>query len=119
MSFVHGAQRTCVATYLVALALQFYAAGLGAFGATTFVPHAMIGYGLVIGALTLATLTAAAGLSRRARLLAVGLVPLTMLQPVLALAPRMSAPAVSALHTVNALLIVFVAAMVARESRPA
>jgi hypothetical protein len=50
---------------------------------------------------------------------AVALVPLSILQPVLALVPRVDVPALSALHTVNALLIVLVAASVARESRPA
>ena len=118
MSIVQLAQRTCIATYLLALTLQFYAAGLAIFGVTSFVPHAMLGYGLVIGALTLATLTAAARLSRRAKMLAFGLVPLTVLQPVLALVPRADAPAIAALHAVNALLIIVVAAMVARESRP-
>jgi hypothetical protein len=119
MSLVQRAQRTCVTTYLAALALQFYAAGLAAFGATTFTAHALLGYGLVIGAITLATLTAAARMPRKLVRRAVALVPLSILQPVLALVPRVDAPALSALHTVNALLIVLVAASVARESRPA
>jgi hypothetical protein len=118
MSLVQRAQRACVTTYLAALAIQFYAAGLAAFGATTFMPHALLGYGLVIGATTLATLTAAARMPRRLVLRAAALVPLSVLQPVLALVPRVDLPALSALHTVNALLIVFVAASVARESRP-
>jgi hypothetical protein len=118
VSLVQRAQRTCVATYLASLALQFYAAGLAAFGATTFTPHALLGYGLVIGAVTLATLTAAAHMPRRLVMRAVALVPLSILQPILALVPRADAPALSAFHTVNALLIVLVAASVARESRP-
>jgi hypothetical protein len=118
MSLVQRAQRTCVTTYLVTIAIQFYAAGLAAFGVTTFMPHALLGYGLVIGAITLASLTAAARLPRRLVMRAAALVPLTILQPVLALVPRVDAPALSALHTVNALLIVLVAASVARESRP-
>ena len=118
MSLVQRAQRTCATTYLAALALQFYAAGLAAFGATTFTAHALLGYGLVIGAVTLATLTAAARMPRRLIRRAVALVPLSILQPILALVPRVDAPALSALHTVNALLIVLVAASVARESRP-
>ena len=118
MSFVQHAQRTCAGTYLVALALQFYAAGLAVFGVTTFVPHALLGYGLVIGAITLASLTTIARLSPRTIRLAVALVPLSILQPLLALLPRVAAPAVSALHLVNALLIVLIAAVIARESRP-
>ena len=119
MSLVHRAQRTCVMTYLAALAIQFYAAGLAVFGVTTFTTHALLGYGLVIGALTLATLTAAARMPRRLIARTAALVPLSILQPILALAPRVDVPALSALHTVNALLIVLVAASVARESRPA
>lgn len=44
-------------------------------------------------------------------------VPLTILQPVLAIAPRPEAPAVAALHAVNALAIVLLAAVVAQRSR--
>src|SRR5688572_18229763 len=118
MSFVHQVQRTCAGTYLAALALQFYAAGLAVFGVTTFVPHALLGYGLVLGAITLATLTSVARLPRQTVLLAMALVPLSILQPLLALLPRVAAPAVSALHLVNALLIALIAAIIARRSRP-
>ena len=119
MSLVQRAQRTCAVTYLAALALQFYAAGLGLFGATSFAPHALLGYGLVIGATTLTGLTLAARLPRSTVMLAATLIPLTLLQPVLALLPRASAPALAALHTVNALAIFSLAALVARRSRPA
>jgi hypothetical protein len=118
MALIQQAQRTCAATYLLALALQFYAAGLGIFGAASFVPHALLGYGLVLGAVTLAALTLLARLPRRTAQLAGALVPLTALQPVLALAPRPDAPAVAALHAVNALAIVALAALVAQRSRP-
>lgn len=118
MSFVQQAQRTCAATYLLALALQFYALGLAVFGVTSFVPHALLGYGLVLGATILATLTAVARLSRTTIRLAVALVPLCILQPMLALLPREHAPIVSALHAVNAMLIVLIAAVVARNSKP-
>ena len=118
MSFVHQAQRTCAGTYLMALVLQFYAVGLAIFGVTTFVPHALLGYGLVIGAVTLATLTLAARLPRRTIGLAAALVPLSILQPLLALVPRESIPALSALHAVNAVVIVLIAAAIARSSRP-
>jgi hypothetical protein len=118
MSIISRVQRTCVVTFMVALTLQFYAAGLAVFGATTFAAHAVLGYGLVIGAATLATLTAAARLPRRAVLMAIAIVVLTVLQPVLALVPRVGAPALSALHTVNALGIVLLAGAIAWESRP-
>ena len=118
MSFVQQAQRTCAGTYLLALALQFYALGLAVFGVTSFVPHALLGYGLVLGAVFLATLTMVARLSRTTIRLATALVPLCIIQPMLALLPREHAPVVSALHAVNAMLIVLIAAVVARNSKP-
>jgi hypothetical protein len=118
MSLPQRLQRTCVKSYLGAIALQFYAAGLGVFGAANFVPHALLGYGLIIGAVTLTVLTVTAGLPRRAVVLAAVLIPLTILQPVLAVALRAPAPAVSALHTLNALVIFGIAAAVARYSAP-
>ncbi|HVE79887.1 MAG TPA: DUF6220 domain-containing protein [Gemmatimonadaceae bacterium] len=109
-------QRTCLVLYLGALALQFYAAGLGLFGAASFVPHALLGYGLILGATILLALTAAARLPRRAVLLAAGVLTLAVLQPVLAIALR-GTPALAALHPVNALLIVAVAARIAASTR--
>jgi hypothetical protein len=52
MSLPYRLQRTCVKSYLGAIALQFYAAGLGVFGATSFMPHTLLGYGLILGAAT-------------------------------------------------------------------
>jgi hypothetical protein len=118
MTLPHRLQRVCVKSYLGALALQFYAAGLGVFGAADFMPHALLGYGLIIGAVTLTVLTVTARLPRRAVLLAAGLIPLTILQPVLALTFRAPAPALSALHALNALVIFTFAAAVARFSSP-
>ena len=118
MSFVQQAQRTCAGTYLLALALQFYALGLAVFGVTTFVPHALLGYGLVLGAVFLATLTAVARLPRTTIRLATALVPLSIMQPLLALLPRERAPVVAALHAVNAMVIVLIASVIARNSRP-
>ncbi len=118
MAFVRKAQRIWAVTYLLLLALQFYAAGLGIFGAASFGPHAALGYGLVVGAVVLTTLTLLARLPRSTVFLASALVPLTILQPVLALAPRPESPAVAALHPVNALAIVILAAVVAQRSRP-
>jgi hypothetical protein len=113
-------QRTCVATYLAAIALQFYAAGLGIFGAASFVPHALLGYGLIVGAITLTVLTLIAGFPRRVVALAATLIGLTILQPVLALGLRPAAPALAALHVLNALAIFALAALVARRTlRPA
>ena len=119
MLIAQRAQRACVVSYIVALALQFYVAGLALFGAASFVPHALLGYGLVVGAVTLTALTLAARFPRRTVILATSLIPLTMLQPVLALVLRESAPALAALHTLNALLIFSLALVVAQRTRPA
>ena len=119
MLLARRAQRACVVSYIVALALQFYVAGLALFGAASFVPHALLGYGLVVGALTLSALTVAAGFPRRTVAIATSLVPLTLLQPVLALVLRPAAPALAALHTLNALLIFSLALAVAQRTRPA
>lgn len=118
MSFVQRAQRACVVSYLAALALQFYVAGLALFGATGFVPHALLGYGLVLGAVTLTVLTVAARFPARTSWMAASLIVLTLLQPVLALALRASAPSLAALHTLNALLIFSLAIFVAQRTRP-
>lgn len=67
---------------------------------------------------TLTVLTITAHLPRRAVALAAALIPLTILQPVFALVLRSPAPALSALHTLNALVIFAVAVAVARHSAP-
>ncbi len=118
MSLVQKAQRACAVSYLFALAIQFYAAGLGLFGATGFGTHALLGYGLIIGAATLTGLTVAARFPWRTVALAASLIPLTVLQPVLALALRVSAPSLAALHILNALLIFTLAMLVARRTKP-
>ena len=117
MLLVQRAHRACAVSYIAALALQFYVAGLALFGAASFVPHALLGYGLVIGAVTLTVLTIAARFPRRTVALAAGLIALTVLQPVLALVLR-PAPALAALHTLNALLIFSLALVVAQRTRP-
>ena len=119
MLLARRAQRACVVSYIVAVALQFYVAGLALFGAASFVPHALLGYGLVVGALTLAALTMAARFPRRTVALALSLIPLTFLQPVLVLVLRASAPPLAALHTLNALLIFALALLIAQRTRPA
>lgn len=119
MLLAQRAHRACVVSYIVALAIQFYVAGLALFGAASFVPHALLGYGLVVGAVTLAALTLAARFPRRIVALAASLIPLTLLQPVLVLLVRPSAPTLAALHTLNALFIFTLAFVIAQRTRPA
>ncbi len=117
MTVVLRLQRTCLGLFLASVALQVYAAGLGLFGATSFVPHATLGYLMVVGALILLVLTVIAKLPRPAIVLAGLVLGLTILQPILILQLRASLPALAALHPFNALLIFALAASIARSTR--
>ena len=109
-------QRTCVFSYLAAIALQVYMMGLALFGVTSVMPHAMWGYLMILGSLLLVVLTLTAKLPRCALLLSVAVLGLTILQPVLVLTLRGSAPAIAALHPLNALAIFVLAVGVARST---
>jgi len=115
MALAHKLQRTCAFLYLAAIALQFYAAGLAVFGVSTFMTHALFGYSMILGASILLTLTLAARLARRIKVLAGLVLLLTVLQPVLALI-RTPIPALAALHPVNALIIFAIAARIASST---
>jgi hypothetical protein len=102
---------------LVGVPLQFYAAGLAVFGASSFRMHSVIGQAMV--PLSLLSLIAAI-LGRRAGArpsLAAALLVLVALQPVLAFAPRASFPAISAVHPVIGLLIGIVAWRVTHSAK--
>lgn len=116
MTLIYKLQRTCVASYLAAVALQIYVMGLALFGVTSFMPHALLGYGMIAGAVILTVLTVTAKLPRRAQLFAAAVLVLTVLQPMLVLTLRGRAPALAALHPVNALVIFALAAVVARST---
>lgn len=90
---------------IAGIVLQFYFAGLAAFGATSFEPHAAAGYALILGSVILAVLAAVGRMGGRVVGQSWALAIFAFLQPTLAFAPRGSAPAVSALHVVNALVL--------------
>jgi hypothetical protein len=117
MSAVLRLQRSCVGLYLASVGLQVYAAGLALFGVTSFVPHAVLGYLMILGAIILFVLTAVARQSRRALVCAALIVGLAVLQPVLVLVLRSSSPAVAALHPLNAILMVTLAMLIARSTQ--
>lgn len=120
MSGVLRLQRTCVGLFLASVGLQVYAAGLALFGVTSFMPHAMFGYLMIIGAVILVVLTALARLPRRALVCAALILALALLQPVLVLVLRSTTPAVAALHPMNALLMLTLAMLITRSTeRPA
>ena len=119
MSVVPTLQRACLGLFLTSIALQVYAAGLGLFGVASFMPHAILGYLMVLGALILLALTALARLPRRAIGLTGVIVVLAILQPVLVLQFRGSLPVVAALHPMNAILMFALAFWIARLNKPA
>ncbi len=110
--------RACAIVFLAAVAAQAYTAGLAVFGVTKFTSHAILGYLTLVGASLLLALTLLARIPRPGRMLAASVLLLTILQPVLALAPRSRAPVLSALHPVNALLIFALAIRMARRATP-
>lgn len=119
MTVIPKLHRACLGLFLGSIALQVYAAGLGLFGVASFMPHAILGYLMVLGALILLVLTALARLPRTAILLAALIVALAVLQPVLVLQFRGSLPFVAALHPLNALLMFGLAFWIARLNKPA
>jgi hypothetical protein len=99
---------------LAGVVLQFLLAGLGIFDAASFVPHFIVGDLLVL--VSLITLIAAL-LSRRARGWSAGLFVALLVQSML---PRIgeSIPAIAALHVLNAVLVMYLAAVVFRGAPP-
>lgn len=116
MASVVRLQRSCLGLYLGAIGLQVYAAGLALFGVTSFMPHAVLGYLMIIGALILVILTAMARLPRRALMCALLILALAILQPILVLILRASSPAIAAMHPLNAVLMIGLAMLILRSS---
>jgi hypothetical protein len=90
---------------LLGIVLQYYFAGLAAFGAASFDAHAAAGYALILGSIILAVMAFIGRLGGRVAGMSVALAVLAFLQPTLAFAPRVRFPAISALHVVNALVL--------------
>jgi hypothetical protein len=98
--------------FLIALVVQFFFAGAGAFGATTdWDLHIVLGYALLIASLVILVL---AVLARRSLVLAVLLFGAMVLQMVLA---RIDADWIASLHAVNALAVMGLAAGLAGHAR--
>lgn len=102
--------------FLAGVIVQVFLAGLGAFKITDWTTHA--GFGWVLGSAPLFVLLPLAfgsGASTRTRWLTVALVVSAALQPELAHA-RSETPVIAALHPVNAMLVFWLAWLVARAS---
>jgi hypothetical protein len=103
---------------VASLLVEFYLAGTALFGVATFQPHRLLGVISGVLILLLAILAPIAVSARRVVGQAVLLALLTVLQ--LALPQlRLAAPAVAALHVVNAALLLGLAAAIARAAASA
>jgi hypothetical protein len=100
--------------YLAGVVVQFFLAGLGTFGATSFDAHRGLGLVLALVTLILLVLAVVGKVPRILIALAIVLLGLSILQMFLA---QVDVEEVAALHVVNALAIVFVAYEIAQRSR--
>lgn len=89
---------------ILAIVAQFYAAGLAIFGATSFVPHALIGWSFLPLASLLVVWSAISKARRPMLRLALVVLVLAAAQPFIIFGLRRW-PAASALHPLVALLI--------------
>jgi hypothetical protein len=100
--------------YLAGVVVQFFLAGLGTFGATSFDAHQAFGLVLALLTLILLVLAVVGKVPRLLIGLAVILLGLNVLQMFLA---QVDVEEIAALHVVNALAIVFVAHEIMQRSR--
>jgi hypothetical protein len=100
--------------YLAGVVVQFFLAGLGTFGATSFDSHQAFGLVLALLTLILLVLAVVGKVPRLLILLSVALLGLNVLQMFLA---QVDVDEIAALHVVNALAIVFVAVEIVQRSR--
>ena len=108
---------TLFARFLIlVIAAQFYAAGLAIFGATSFVPHAIIGWTFIVLSLIL-VLTAMVSRSRRlVAWPASAVLLLAVSQPVIVFGLRQW-PAVAAVHPVIGLVIASLLLVITRRAQ--
>jgi Family of unknown function (DUF6220) len=97
------------------LALQLFFAGLGVFGVTTFLPHMILGTGIVVASLALPMVAWRGHLEATVQRLSWLLAGLMLLQGLLIDLGRV-AHVISALHPVNAMLLVLVTYSLARRA---
>lgn len=111
---VERAHRLIARVLLGGLALQLFFAGLGVFGVTTFLPHAILGTLVVLASWALPLIAWRGHLQPAPVRLSWLLTGLMMLQGLLIDLGRL-VPAIAALHPVNAMLLVLVTYTLARR----
>lgn len=101
--------------FLAGVIFQVFLAGLGVFELAPWTTHRELGWGLGTAPILILVLAIAARPERRTVWLTIALAVAAAIQPELASA-RETAPVVAALHPVNALLVFWLAWLVARGS---
>jgi hypothetical protein len=101
--------------FLAGVITQVFLAGASLFGLTDWTTHRGLGWTLGPAPILLLVLALLARVGRRTVLLTIGLAVATVIQPELALA-RDTDPVVAAFHPVNALVVFWLAWVVARRS---
>jgi len=104
--------------FLVGVLVQVFLAGVGVFELADWTAHAGLGWALGSAPILLVLFALVAGVGRSTVLLTVALMIAAIIQPELA-AARREAPVVAALHPVNALLVFWLAWVVARRATEA
>ncbi len=102
---------------LAAVVVQFYFAGLAAFGVADFDAHAVTGWSLILASILLVIFSALGRTGKSAIVLSGVVLAAIVAQPVLAIAPRATVPIISALHPVNALAIAMLLHVVSRRAK--
>ncbi len=100
---------------LAVIVLQFFFAGVGAFAAADYGPHAITGNVLVLASLVLLLLALAGGVGRRRVGLSALLFALFILQVVLAVMAQDVSAWMGALHPVNALVLLYLTFKLAHD----
>jgi hypothetical protein len=101
--------------FLAGVVVQVFLAGVGLFELADWTLHADVGWGLGSAPLLLLLFVFAARFERRTVLLTAGLALAAVIQPELA-AARHTAPIVAAFHPLNALVVFWLAWLVAQRS---
>ena len=101
--------------FVFGVVLQVFLAGAAIFEVTDFIPHGYLGWLLPFVPVLLLALALITRAGRRTALMSIALVVVTAIQPELAIA-RDRDPLLAAFHPANALLIFWLAWMVARRS---
>jgi hypothetical protein len=100
---------------LLLVPVQFYAAGIGIFGAGSLQAHSLLGWSMLLLAFFSLVSSIVARAGTEGVLQASALLLLIILQPILVFVPRAAFPAVSALHPLNGLAIGIIAYVIHRR----